>query len=217
MISLTDDKEMLGYGLLDAYPSISHSVTTRHGGYSEGVYASFNCSPCSGDELEKVKKDQLLLFQSLPQVPKYLILPSQTHGTKVLLINKDFLETSVECRREMLDGIDVLITSGPGCRIGIPTVDCISILLYDKVHGGVVAIHAGWRRTMGYIVGHTFEKVQAAFGTEGWDVIACIGLGISIQSFEVGDEVYGAFCLDGFDMSCIFFRHLVAHEYHIDL
>lgn len=45
MISLTDDRKMLGYGLLGAYPNISHFVTTRHGGYSEGAYASFNCSP----------------------------------------------------------------------------------------------------------------------------------------------------------------------------
>lgn len=36
MISLTDDRKMLGYGLLGAYPNISHFVTTRHGGYSEG-------------------------------------------------------------------------------------------------------------------------------------------------------------------------------------
>lgn len=40
MISLTDDRKMLGYALLGAYPNISHFVTTRHGGYSEGAYAS---------------------------------------------------------------------------------------------------------------------------------------------------------------------------------
>ena len=217
MISLTDDRKMLGYGLLGAYPNISHFVTTRHGGYSEGAYASFNCSPYSGDEFEKVKKNQLLLFQSLPQVPKHLILPFQTHGTKVLLINKDFLETSIECQQEMLSGIDALISSEPGCCIGISTADCIPVLLYDKVHGGVAAVHAGWRGTVGYIVGHTLEKMRAAFGTEGRDVIACIGPGISIQSFEVGDEVYEAFRLNGFDMSRISFRHSVTHKYHIDL
>lgn len=53
MISLTDDKKMLGYGLLGAYPNISHFVTTRHGGYSEGAYASFNCSPYPGMNLKK--------------------------------------------------------------------------------------------------------------------------------------------------------------------
>lgn len=113
--------------------------------------------------------------------------------------------------------IDALITSEPGCCIGISTADCIPVLLYDKVHGGVAAVHAGWRGTVGYIVGHTLEKMRAAFGTEGQDVIACIGPGISIQSFEVGDEVYEAFRLNGFDMSRISFRHSVTHKYHIDL
>ena len=80
MISLTDDRKMLGYALLGAYPNISHFVTTRHGGYSEGAYASFNCSPFSGDELERVEKNQTLLFQSLSQAPRHLIIPFQTHG-----------------------------------------------------------------------------------------------------------------------------------------
>ena len=95
MISLTDDKKMLGYGLLGAYPNISHFVTTRHGGYSEGAYASFNCSPYSGDEFEKVKKNQLLLFQSLPQVPKHLILPKKTQETKMLMNKYPYLEPSL--------------------------------------------------------------------------------------------------------------------------
>jgi len=34
---------------------------------------------------------------------------------------------------------------------------------------------------------------------------------------EVGDEVYEAFRLNGFDMSRISFRHSVTHKYHIDL
>ena len=59
--------------------------------------------------------------------------------------------------------------------------------------------------------------MRAVFVTEGQDVIACIGPGISLQSFEVGDEVYEAFRLNGFDMSRISFRHSVTHKYHIDL
>ena len=117
----------------------------------------------------------------------------------------------------MLNGIDALITTEPGCCICISTEDCIPVLLYDRVHHAVAAVHAGWRGTVEYIVGHTLEKMRAVFGTEGQDVIACIGPGISLQSFEVGDEVYEAFRLNGFDMSRISFRHSVTHKYHIDL
>ena len=192
MISLTDDRKMLGYALLGAYPNISHFVTTRHGGYSEGAYASFNCSPFSVYVLERVEKNQTLLFQSLSQAPRHLIIPFQTHGTKILPVDEKFLGVSGQQQQEMLNGIDALITTEPGCCICISTADCIPVLLYDRVH-------------------------HAVFGTEGQDVIACIGPGISLQSFEVGDEVYEAFRLNGFDMSRISFRHSVTHKYHIDL
>ena len=53
MISITRDKRMLGYESLSSYSNISHFVTARQGGCSEGAYASFNCTPYSGDEAEK--------------------------------------------------------------------------------------------------------------------------------------------------------------------
>ena len=122
---------MLGYALLGAYPNISHFVTTRHGGYSEGAYASFNCSPFSGDELERVEKNQTLLFQSLSQAPRHLIIPFQIHGTKILPVDEKFLGASGQQQQEMLNGIDALITTEPGCCICISTADCIPVLLYD--------------------------------------------------------------------------------------
>ena len=45
--------------------------------------------------------------------------------------------------------------------------------------------------------------MQSAYGTEGTDVIACIGPGISLDSFEVGDEVYEAFRTENFPMEYI--------------
>ena len=54
---------MLGYESLSSYSNISHFVTTRQGGCSEGNYASFNCTPYSGDEAEKVRRNQTLLME----------------------------------------------------------------------------------------------------------------------------------------------------------
>ena len=124
-----------------------------------------------------------------------MIIPFQTHGTKILPVDEKFLGASGQQQQEMLNGIDALITTEPGCCICISTADCIPVLLYDRVHHAVAAVHAGWRGTVEYIVGHTLEKMRAVFGTEGQDVIACIGPGISLQSFEVGDEVYETFRL----------------------
>ena len=61
MISLTKDKRMLGYEALAPYPDISCFVTTRNGGCSTGNYASFNCTPYTGDHPDCVRKNQELL------------------------------------------------------------------------------------------------------------------------------------------------------------
>ena len=87
MISLTEDRRMLGYEILASYPDISCFVTTRHGGCSQGNYASFNCTPYTGDDAECVRRNRELLCSSLPQRPEELIIPFQTHGTKSLVID----------------------------------------------------------------------------------------------------------------------------------
>lgn len=208
---------MLGYGLLGSYSNIFHFVTTRQGGVGAGAYGTFNCSPYSGDETENVRRNQELLVQGLPQPPRELILPFQTHNTKSLLVDEAFLSASTELRSELLRGIDAVITREPGCCVCISTADCIPVLLYDKAHEAVAAVHAGWRGTVNYIVGHTLERMRTVFGTEGADVIACIGPGISLESFEVGDEVYEAFCRNGFDMTRLSFRKAETGKHHIDL
>lgn len=217
MISFTEDRKMLGYEVLSSYPNISCFVTTRHGGCSRGNYASFNCTPYTGDDAEYVRRNQEILCASLPQHPKELIIPYQTHGTQVLAINESYLQASKEQQHTMLQGIDALITREPGYCLCISTADCIPILLYDRAHESVAAIHAGWRGTVNYILGHTLDKMHALYGTDGKDIIACIGPGISLPAFEVGDEVYEAFRDNGFRMEYISEWKPETHKYHIDL
>ena len=130
MIPLTEDRKMLGYELLASYLGISCFVTTRHGGCSQGNYASLNCTPYTGDEAEAVRRNQEIVCSSLPQRPQELVIPFQTHGTKALVIDGTYLHATAEERHSMLQGIDALITREPGCCICISTADCIPILLY---------------------------------------------------------------------------------------
>ena len=181
MIALTEDKRMLGYGVMTPYSNIFCFATTRRGGFSKGDYASFNCTPYTGDDAESVRRNQELLCNS------------------------------------MLQGVDALITKDPGCCICISTADCIPILLYDRKNQVVAAAHAGWRGTVNYIAGHTLDRMRALYGTDGKDVIACIGPGISLPSFEVGEEVYEAFRMNGFAMDYISEWKPETHKHHIDL
>lgn len=217
MISLTDDRRMLGYGLLSPYSNICHFVTTRIGGAGKGAYGSFNCSPYSGDEAEAVLQNQRLLCEALPCSAEQLVIPLQTHGVKIAVVDAELIAQRLESRQELLHGVDALVTQEPGCCICISTADCVPVLLYDKKHRVVAAVHAGWRGTVHYILGLTLERMRTLYGTDGQDVIACIGPSISLESFEVGDEVCESFRLNGFDMNRISIFKEETRKYHIDL
>ena len=56
--------------------------------------------------------------------------------------------------------------------------------------------------------------MRSHYGSEGKDIVACIGPSISLESFEVGDEVYDTFAEAGFDMNRIAKRY---KKWHLDL
>lgn len=206
MISLTEDRRMLGYESLSSYPNISHFVTTRHGGCGEGAYGSFNCSPYCGDDAEVVRRNQELLIEGMSHKPVALVIPRQVHGTDCMLVQDLFWSWPPDRWGPLLDGIDALITNVPGYCLCISTADCVPVLLYDQKRQAVAAIHAGWRGTAGLIVRNVLQHMMEKFGTQPEDVVATIGPSISQASFEVGRDVYKAFRRRGFDMSIISYK-----------
>ncbi|WP_455674870.1 peptidoglycan editing factor PgeF [Phocaeicola sp.] len=219
MKRLTSDNKMLGYGLMKAYPNISCFSTTRHGGCSGGNYDSFNCTGYCGDESANVLQNRELLCSLLPQPPVELVIPHQTHDTEVRVIDAIYISTRAREEESLqtpalLEGIDATVTNLPGYCLCVSTADCIPVLLYDAKKQAVAAIHAGWRGTVGRIVEKTLFVMKEQYGTEGKDVVACIGPGISLDAFEVGDEVYNSFRMAGFDMSRIARKD---EKWHIDL
>ena len=198
---------MLGYGIMKPFSNISCFSTTRHGGCGEGAYATFNCTHYCGDNPEHVKSNLGKLAMSLPERPRLFVIPRQTHTTNVRII------TDVPTLEELQD-VDAVVTHLKGFCLCVSTADCVPILIYDKVKQVIAAVHAGWRGTVGRIVEKTLEAMKSHYGTEGKDVIACIGPSISLESFEVGDEVYDAFAEAGFDMDSIAKKY---GKWHLDL
>ena len=188
--------------------------STREGGYSEGLYGEFNINRYCGDRQEAIQQNRDALCQLLKIDDSHLLMPHQVHLTEIGVIDEAFMELSDSNRQEKLEGIDALMTNLPGVCIGVSTADCIPILLYDQKQHASCAIHAGWRGTVKRIAEKAVQRMVEVYGTEPSDLIAQIGPGISLDSFEVGDEVYEAFSEAGFDMAKISCKK---QKSHIDL
>ena len=204
---LTSHNQMLEYGILKPYSNIFGFSTTRHGGCGEGAYATFNCTHYCEDNPEHVKANLETLASLLPECPHVIVVPRQTHTTNVRVI------TDIPAPEELQD-VDAVVTHLKDFCLCISTADCVPVLLYDKEKQVIAAIHAGWRGTVGRIVEKTLEVMKSQYGSEGKNIIACIGPSISLDSFEVGDEVYAAFEEAGFDMTRIARRY---KKWHLDL
>ena len=208
------DKQMLEYGIMKPYSNISCFSTTRHGGCGEGTYATFNCTHYCGDNPEHVRMNlnfvKVFLQNAKANGSKredVLIIPRQTHTTNVRVI------TDIPMEDELQD-VDAVVTHLKGFCLCVSTADCVPILIYDKKKQVIAAVHAGWRGTVGRIVEKTLEVMRLHYGSECKDMVACIGPSISLESFEVGDEVYASFAEAGFEMERIAQKY---EKWHLDL
>ena len=189
--------------------------TKRAGGVGRGTYSSFNITHYCGDSHQNVTANRALLCSHLKITDTQLILPHQTHGTDILEINKDFLALDTSSRTQQLYSVDALYTREKGICIGVSTADCIPELLYDKESSTVAAIHAGWRGTVARIVEKSIHAMKHTCNLNPSTTQAIIAPGISLDAFEVGDEVYDTFRAATFPMERIARRY--GERWHIDL
>ena len=205
------DPQLTYYDIADSVTAFS---STRHGGFSQGSYGEFNVNLYCGDQPEAVAQNRKALCGVLGIAEDRLIMPHQVHGTGITQIGKTFFLLSEDIRRSVVEGIDALITDVREVCIGVSTADCIPIIIYDPEHHAAGVVHSGWRGTVADIVGHAVQSMAVSYHSRPEVLKAVIGPGISLDHFEVGDEVYDQFAEAGYPMDRIARRD---DKWHIDL
>lgn len=210
---------LLLFDLFDKEDSIVHFTTTRKGGVSDGAFSSFNMGNFSDDNPVNIVENRMILSRMLYMDISRFIIPHQTHGNEVLVVDDNFLRLDHADTIETLYGVDATITQEKDIFLCITTADCVPIIVYDRKNEVIAAIHAGWRGTVERIVEKTIHMMAEKFGCHTQHMMAGIGPAIDVLNYEVGDEVVNKFQQKGFDLSdsIIFPRETSASKYHIDL
>jgi YfiH family protein len=153
-------------------------ISTRHGGVSSQVYQSLNLGVHTDDDPDAILSNLALFCADLGISPGSLARSYQVHGSEIW--------TSVSPGYE--SGYDAILAPKPGVFAGVGIADCCPILLADPLRKTAAAIHAGWKGTVAQIV-HKTASALIAGGSNPADILAYIGPCISLEHFEVGDEV----------------------------
>jgi len=194
--------------------SVVAFTTTRQGGVSQGAYASMNINPFCGDTEANVTANRQLLADELCIDEKHLLVPHQVHGIDSRMIAGEFFSLPERIQTMLLENTDIIMTSESNVCVGVSTADCIPVLLFDEEHHAVAAIHAGWRGTLARIAHKGVADMVHSYSTIPAQLKAVIGPGISMDAFEVGQEVYDAFAEKGYPMEQVAVRK---NKWHIDL
>ena len=159
-------------------PQLVAGISTRHGGVSSQAYQSLNLGIHTDDDPSAIEANLKLFCSDLGISPDALARSYQVHGSEIWTTSEAGYQT----------GFDAVLTSEQGIFAGVGIADCCPILLADPIRETAAAIHAGWKGTVAQIV-HKTASAMIAGGSNPTDILAYIGPCISLENFEVGDEV----------------------------
>jgi YfiH family protein len=184
---------------------VAHGFFGRQGGVSEGIFASLNCGPGSGDAREHVSENRARVLKTLGG-DKLLTL-YQIHSPNAVVANEPW---------EQGPQADAMVTNVPGLALGILTADCAPVLFADSAARVIGAAHAGWKGALTGVIGSVLEKMES-LGADRARISAAIGPCISQDNYEVGPEFIARFTDADKDYSRFFVPSDKAGHWRFDL
>ncbi|MCR4716799.1 MAG: peptidoglycan editing factor PgeF [Lachnospiraceae bacterium] len=171
-----------------AFSNIIHGFSTRLGGVSAGIYESMNLGLYLDDERANVIENYKRFSDALGVDYERISCPNQIHNSNVLVVtNKDAGDGIT--RDLSHKDVDAQITNEANIPLIVYSADCVPILFCDPVKNVIGSAHAGWRGTVAGIAAKVVNKMQDVYGSDPKDIRALIGPSISMDNYEVDENV----------------------------
>ena len=186
-------------------PGMAHGFFGRTGGVSQGIFASLNCGPGSGDDKALVAENRRRVCEAMGTAKLKTLY--QVHSPKAVVVDAGW-EPGPEA--------DSMATATPGIALGILTADCAPVLFADGEARVIGAAHAGWKGALGGVLEATLATMET-LGARRERVVAAIGPCISQANYEVGPEFRERFASEDSHYARFFVPSARAEHHRFDL
>lgn len=162
-------------------------VTTRHGGVSDGAYASLNLGDHVGDDPARVLANRQRVADALGV--EGITVADQQHGSTCAVVTEESAGrgfAGVAESRRWFPSTDALVTAVPGVALGVLVADCAPVVLWDPVRHAIGTAHAGRPGVVAGVVGAAVERMVEVFASRVEDLVVGIGPCIGFDSYPVG-------------------------------
>lgn len=171
------------FALLD---ELSHGISTRNGGVSEGPYRSLNLGYSTADDEAAVATNRARFVESL-DLPARVVSGWVSHGKGVSVFRSEQPDSWPLARASMRPGSahseelfrsDSLVSDVPALGFMLTFADCVPLLFFDRRRGILGIAHAGWRGTAQGIAREVIAAMKREFRCSAADI--SVGIGPSI-------------------------------------
>jgi YfiH family protein len=172
------------FAFRDTRSRVEVAFTDRHGGVSDGPFASLNLA-VSGDD------DPLAMAENLRRMVEAftgdaaapVVGMHQVHGSDVVVVCDDEVGEAASGRLPVADAV---VTARPGVGLMVRVADCVPVLLADQAAGVVAAVHSG---RPGVAAGVVTRAVETMHGLGAERIEAWVGPHVCGACYEVPEAM----------------------------
>ncbi len=191
---------------------VSHCISTREGGVSEGCYSSMNLRFNCDDSPENVRENFRRVAGIIGVDYNMMVLSKQVHDDVIRAVGEADCGNGIVTENRFTSA-DGLITDRPGVCLITLYADCVPLIFLDRKRRVIASSHSGWKGTVKRIGAKTVRRMISDYGSDPADIVCAIGPSIQLDHFEVGDDVARIF-IDSFGADTAV---KYGGRYHVDM
>ena len=172
------------FAFRDTRGRVEVAFTDRHGGVSDGPFASLNLAVSGDDDPRAVAENVRRMVEAFiggPAAP--VVGMHQVHGSDVVVVEDAQV---AEAGSGRLPVADAVVTTRLGVGLMVRVADCVPVLLADQAAGVVAAVHSGRPGVAAGVVPRTLETMRG-LGAER--IEAWVGPHVCGACYEVPDAM----------------------------
>ncbi|MFC1851115.1 peptidoglycan editing factor PgeF [candidate division CSSED10-310 bacterium] len=189
LLAVSSEPELFQSQKFRSLPGVTHVITGRQGGSSQGKCSSLNIAFNGWDDSRNVRRNRQRIFTKLHVKPDQVFFQEQVHRDTISLVEEKWAATSALSEEAFIPQTDAMITVRPNIVLAAKAADCLLIALFDAHNPTVAIIHAGWRSTMLGLAVKTVKKMLTISGSEPQNLHAVFSPSAGPCCYEVGPEL----------------------------
>lgn len=135
-------------------PSVVAGFTTKIGGFSDGIFQSFNLGLHVEDDPKHVAQNRDKLANEICFPTSNWVCSEQVHDADIMKVTKEHAGKGVYIYEQCLKGMDGLYTNEKNLLLMLCFADCVPLYFTAPNHHLVGMAHAGWKGTVKDIGGN---------------------------------------------------------------